>query len=74
MQDMDECDNKNKRVALVRLFPGLAEDQLKAVEDTIDGYCTTVWRIYERLERERPGLIDELMRNRSIKGRVDSHQ
>ncbi len=71
---MDGGDNKNKKVALARLFPGLAEDQLNEVEETIEGYCTTVWCIYERIERERPGLIDELMRNRSIKGKVDSHE
>jgi hypothetical protein len=69
---MDEPEAKQK--ALAALFPGASEEQLKDIAETLHGYCATVWRIYERLEREHPDLIDELIRNRSMKGKVDSYK
>lgn len=54
------------------LFPTVSDKQLSEIEETLDAYCAIVWRVYERLERERPETIDELMRNRRIKGKVDS--
>jgi len=54
------------------LFPNLPEAQLGELTETLHGYCAIVWRIYERLARERPEVIDELMRNRRIGGKVDS--
>lgn len=42
------------------LFPDLSEEQLKEVEETFHGYLEAVWRIYERLERERPEVFDKL--------------
>ncbi len=54
------------------LFPNLTEDQLREVAETLHGYCAIVWRIYERLGREHPEIIDELMLNRNIKRKVDS--
>ena len=59
---------------LQRLFPLLRDDQLKDVAETLQGYSAIVWRIYQRLLLERPEVIDELMRRRSIKGKVDSSQ
>ncbi|HEY6763220.1 MAG TPA: hypothetical protein VI386_00485 [Candidatus Sulfotelmatobacter sp.] len=61
-----------KKVTLPVLFPDLNEQQINDVAETLHGYCTTVWRIYERLEREHPEVIDDLMRNRSMKAKVDS--
>jgi hypothetical protein len=44
---------------LVRdLFPDLDEQQLSDVEETLHGYLEAAWRIYERLERERPEVFD----------------
>jgi hypothetical protein len=40
------------------LFPDLPEDQLKEVEQTLHGYLGVLWRIYERLLRERPEIFD----------------
>ncbi len=60
------------RPSLATLFPGLDEARLKQVDETMYAYCATIWRIYERLERERPEIIDELMRNRRMKTKVDS--
>jgi len=54
------------------LFPDLPENELKAVAETFHRYCTSAWRIYERIQRERPEAIDELMRARTMKGKVDS--
>jgi len=59
---------------LQHLFPRLRDDQLKDVAETLHGYSTIAWRIYQRLLREQPEVIDELMRRRSIKGKVDSSQ
>jgi hypothetical protein len=56
------------------LFPHLWDDQLQSVEETLRAYCTTSWRIFERLEREHPELIDELMKARRMKVKVDSPQ
>ena len=44
------------------LFPDLSDEQLKEVEDTFYGYLEIAWRIYERLERERPEFFDTLGR------------
>jgi hypothetical protein len=54
------------------LFPHLPADQLNDVAETLHGHCAIAWRIYERLQREHPEVIDELMRNRTMKGKVDS--
>ena len=56
------------------LFPDLSEQEIREIADTLHGHCATVWRIYERLERERPEVIDGLMKNRSMKAKVDSSQ
>ena len=57
---------------LCKLFPNLPENAVKGIAETLHGYCAIVWRIYERLKQERPELIDELMRSRKMKGKVDS--
>jgi hypothetical protein len=58
------------------LFPEASEEQIERIGEFIHGYCSVVWRIYERLKREHPEVIDELMRNRSmkVKAKVDSSQ
>lgn len=56
------------------LFPGLSDVELTEVAETLHGYCAIAWRIYERLKRERPELIDELMQSRTMKVKVDSAQ
>jgi hypothetical protein len=57
---------------LKALFPDLPDDQLLDVEETLRGYCATAWRIYERLERECPEVIDEFLKDRTMKVKVDS--
>lgn len=59
-------------LGLRALFAELPDDELQLVEETLCSYCATAWRIYERLEREHPELIDELMKARTMKGKVDS--
>jgi hypothetical protein len=54
------------------VFPHLSEAELCGLAEILHGYCAIVWRIYERLARDHPSIIDELMRSRSIKGKVDS--
>jgi hypothetical protein len=61
-------------MTLRALFPKLSDEELKRVADTLYGYCRTVLSIYERLKRDQPEVIDELMRNRRMKGKVDSPQ
>jgi hypothetical protein len=54
------------------VFPHLSEAELSGLAEILHGYCAIVWRIYERLARDHPSIIDELVRSRSIKGKVDS--
>jgi hypothetical protein len=60
------------RLDLKTLFPNLPDDELLEVEETLRSYCVTAWRIYERLERECPEVIDELLKDRTMKVKVDS--
>jgi hypothetical protein len=56
-----EPENSRQRTPSLRdLFPDLSDEQLKEVEDTFHGYLEIAWRIYERLERERPEFFDTL--------------
>jgi hypothetical protein len=61
-----------KRVTLRELFPDQSEEQIDRIAEFLHSYCAAVWRIFERLEREEPDVIDELIRARSMKGKVDS--
>ena len=54
------------------LFPDISEAEFLALRETLPGLYRTMWRIYERLLRERPEVIDELLKNRNSKGKVDS--
>ena len=63
-----------KATTLRALFPKLSDDELNRVAGTLYAYCRTVLSIYERLKREHPEVIDELMRNRRMIGKVDSPQ
>ena len=61
-----------KKVTLHDLFPGLPDGQIDEIAEILHGYCSTVQRIYERLEREHPEVIDGLMKTRTMKAKVDS--
>jgi hypothetical protein len=61
-----------KKVTLRDLFPDQSEEQIERIGEFLHGYCAVVWRIYERLEREHPEVIDELLKARSMKIKVDS--
>lgn len=52
--------SKQNNPSLRDLFPDLDEQQLNEVEETLHGYLEVAWRIYERLERERPEVFDRL--------------
>jgi len=52
----------------------LSDGQIDELAEILHGYCSTVWRIYERLEREHPEVIDALMKTGSMKAKVDSSQ
>jgi hypothetical protein len=57
---MNSEPSKQKEPSMRELFPNLSEEQLKEVEETLHGYLEVAWRIYERLERERPDVFDRL--------------
>ena len=63
-----------QKITLHDLFPDLSDGQIEEIAELLHGYCSTVWQIYERLERERPEVIDALMKNRSMNAKVDSSQ
>jgi hypothetical protein len=61
-----------KKVPLTDLFPNMSDEQVDEIAEVLHGYCAVVWRIYERMERERPEVIDGLVEASSMKGKVDS--
>jgi hypothetical protein len=61
----------SKKITLRDLFPHVSDKQLEEIAEVLHGYCAVVWRIYERLEREHPEVIDDLLKNRSMKSKVD---
>ena len=60
-----------KKITLHELFPAVGEEQLEEIAEVLHGYCAVVWRIYERLEREHPAVIDEFIKSRSMELKVD---
>ena len=44
---------------LRELYPDLTDEQINEVEETFGNYIRIAWRIFERLEREKPGHFDE---------------
>jgi hypothetical protein len=61
-----------RKITLRQLFSGVSEKELDEITDVLHGYLAVAWRVYERLEREHPEVIDALMENRRMKGKVDS--
>jgi hypothetical protein len=61
-----------KRIILSELFPDVSKEQLEEITEFLSDYFAVVWRIYERLEREHPEVIDSLIKNRTMKAKVDS--
>ncbi len=52
-----EPQRPKEQITIRDLFPDLGEDQLKEVEETFHSYLNALWRIYERLKRERPEVL-----------------
>lgn len=52
--------SEQEKRSLRELFPDLSGEQLQEVEEAFYGYLEIAWRIYERLERERPEFFDTL--------------
>lgn len=61
-----------KKVTVRQLFPNRGDEQIERIADVLHNYANVAWRIYERLEREHPEIIDELMNADRMKGKVDS--
>jgi hypothetical protein len=53
-----ESNQSQTKVTVRDLFPGLSDDQLKEVEETLHDYAAIAWRVCERLECEKPGAFD----------------
>ncbi len=54
------------------IFPDVSEDVLRTMEDTLRSYWIAAWNICERLEREHPELIDEMVKAGTMRSKVDS--
>lgn len=61
-----------RKSTLRELFPDVSEKQLEEIAEFMSEYFAVMWRIYERLEQEHPEVIDSLMKNRTMKAKVDS--
>ncbi len=44
-----------------KLFPDFPDGKLEKIKEFLEGYASVVWQIYERLEREKPEILDKLM-------------
>lgn len=44
-------------ITLRDLFPDVSDEQLAGLEEMLHGYLSVLWRIYERLKRERPDVF-----------------
>jgi hypothetical protein len=53
-------------------FPRCSDGELNQVDESLSGYYAVVLRVYQRLKQENPEIIDELMKNRRMEGKVDS--
>ena len=66
-------DDPVLRTSTLRDFlPELSDSELNDVGETLNKYYAVVLRVYERLRQENSEIIDELMKNRRMKGKVDS--
>ncbi len=54
------------------LFPTIPLKELMEIEEVFSVHCAIVQRIHQRLEREQPEVIDEMIRSRRIETKVDS--
>lgn len=62
----------SNKVRLRDLFPDESDEQIDRIGEFLHNYCAVVRRIFDRLERERPEVIDEFIKARSMKEKVDS--
>jgi hypothetical protein len=53
-----EPSDSRDRPTIRDLFPDLTDEQLQGVQETLHGYLNALWRIYQRLRRERPEAFD----------------
>ena len=53
-----ESSEFQEGTSLRRLLPDLADGQLREVQEFFHGYLNALWRVYERLRRERPDIFD----------------
>jgi hypothetical protein len=49
---------KENKIAVVDLFPGLSESELKEAQEALDAYAGLALQIFTRLERERHERFD----------------
>lgn len=76
-QDPQTTDSHGEGPALLAptvrdFFPELSDSELNEVGETLNEYYAVVLRVYGRLRQENPDIIDELMKNRRMEGKVDS--
>jgi len=62
----------SKKINLLDLFPDKNVAEIDGIARVLHGHCEVMSRIYTRLERERPQIIDDLMKSRSMNVKVDS--
>lgn len=61
----------SKKITLRDLFSDVDDQCLEEIAEVLHGYCVVVRRIYERLERERPEVIDDILKNGRMNSKVD---
>jgi len=53
----DTFQNKSKSQTIQNLYPELTPEEQSEVEHALRRYLALVWRIYQRLRREKGGKI-----------------
>lgn len=57
---------KSKKPTTHHLYPGLSPEEQAEAEYNLRQYARLVWRIYERVRREDPELLTDLLKNDTV--------
>lgn len=56
-----------KRRTIAELYPNLSEEEQREAEYNLRRYIRLIWRIFERISRENPKALTEILREARLK-------
>ena len=57
---------KKKRITIQEVYPDLLPEEQAEAEYNLREYALLVWRIYERVKRENPEILTEMLKNDKV--------